>query len=90
LLSNGSTCTATERLFDLPLTSYPELTEVDNELKILSQIYGLYSAHVDTIRGLSTTLWAELDFKKLTAFTEDFKVGLYKLTHSLKATGFKP
>jgi len=46
-----------EKLFDLPLTSYPELSEANAELKTLSEIYGLYMAHVDAIRSFSTMLW---------------------------------
>ena len=31
-----------ERLFDLPITMYPDLLQVQKEMKGLEQIYGLY------------------------------------------------
>ena len=61
-----------EKLFELDVTSYPELTETENELKVLDQIYGLYVAHVDGVAGLATAMWKDLDFAKLVDFAKDF------------------
>lgn len=33
-----------EKLFDLPITMYPELLQVQKEMKGLGQIYNIYSA----------------------------------------------
>lgn len=33
-----------EKLFDLPITMYPDLVEVDKELKNLTKVYELYEA----------------------------------------------
>ena len=65
--------TVAEKLFNLPVTSYPELDEVSNELDVQKKIYAVYSAHLETIKQLGESLFAELDMKKLFAFTDDFK-----------------
>lgn len=36
--------TMAEKLFDLPITMYPDLVEVDRELKYLAKVYELYEA----------------------------------------------
>ena len=36
--------TNAEKLFDLPITLYPGLVEVDKELKNMTKIYDLYEA----------------------------------------------
>ena len=36
--------TNAEKLFDLPITGYPHLLEVEKELKSLSQVFELYEA----------------------------------------------
>ena len=49
-----------EKLFNLPVTSYPELDEVSKELEVQKKIYAVYSAHLDTIKQLGESLFAEL------------------------------
>ncbi|KAK3269901.1 Dynein heavy chain cytoplasmic, partial [Cymbomonas tetramitiformis] len=68
-----------EKLFDLPLTSYPELVEVERELRALTQIYAVYSDHVSAVAQFSNMLWAELDIKKLVDNTEEFVTRLKRL-----------
>jgi len=70
-----------EKLFDLPLTSYPELMEVYNVLKNLNEVYEVYIQHSEAIKSFSSMLWAELDIAKLIASTETFMVRLRKLKH---------
>ena len=65
--------TVAEKLFNLPVTSYPELDEVSKELEVQKKIYAVYSAHLDTIKQLGESLFAELDIRKLFAFADDFK-----------------
>jgi len=43
-----------EKLFDLPLTSHPELFEVERELKNLALIYIVYSDHVSSSTSSAT------------------------------------
>ena len=43
--------TMAEKLFDLPITMYPDLVEVDKELKNLAKVYELYEAQRVSICG---------------------------------------
>ena len=61
-----------ERLFDLPRTSYPDLVSVETELGELAQIYAIYTSHVERLESHGPTLFAELDLKKLHAFSKEF------------------
>ena len=36
--------TNAEKLFDLPITMFPDLTEVDRDLKNMAKVYELYEA----------------------------------------------
>lgn len=70
-----------EKLFDMPLTSYPELGTVEASMKKLSQIYDVYKGHVDAVASYSSMLWSELDINKMTQSTEDVMLSLKKLKH---------
>lgn len=39
-----------EEIFGLPVTEYPDLRSTERELKLLDQLYGLYTEVLDTIR----------------------------------------
>eukprot|EP00898_Chlorokybus_atmophyticus_P006649 jgi/Chlat1/6986/Chrsp56S00523 len=60
-----------QKLFDLPITSYPEIFEMEQELKNLAQIYQLYTDHCSAVQSSSSMLWAELDIQKLLNQTEE-------------------
>ncbi|GBG66223.1 hypothetical protein CBR_g57826 [Chara braunii] len=63
-----------QKLFDLPITSYPELLEIENLMKDLVQIYQLYTDFSATVKQSSSMLWAELDIQKLLAGTDEFVI----------------
>lgn len=54
-----------ENLFNLEVTSYPGLSELEIELGKLSTIYALYSEFKEFQEVQSTTLWGELDVEVL-------------------------
>jgi dynein heavy chain len=39
-----------EKLFDMPITSYPMLSQVEVEIKKLAQVYAVYSEQADAVR----------------------------------------
>lgn len=39
-----------EEIFGLPVTEYPDLRATERELKLLDQLYGLYTEVLDTIQ----------------------------------------
>lgn len=44
-----------EEIFGLPVTEYPDLRATERELKLLDQLYGLYTEVLDTIRVRALT-----------------------------------
>ncbi|KAI8825885.1 dynein heavy chain and region D6 of dynein motor-domain-containing protein [Fimicolochytrium jonesii] len=73
-----------EKLFNLIITSYPELHELETEVKELDKIYTLYTEVKEAISSWSTTLWANLDVSILTKGMETFALRLKKLPKELK------
>ncbi|CAG0890641.1 unnamed protein product [Darwinula stevensoni] len=54
-----------QRLFDLPVTEYPEINEIGWELKDLCQIYALYIHHREALQTWSEFLWNEFDLSSI-------------------------
>ena len=52
-----------EEIFGLPVTEYPDLRATERELKLLDQLYGLYTEVLDTIRVRACVriCWAWMD-----------------------------
>jgi len=53
--------TNAEKLFDLPITSYPNLFKVQNEMRGFEQIYSLYEEQKKAREEWAQTLWANLN-----------------------------
>ena len=62
-----------ERLFDLPRTSYPDLLSTETEMDSLHKIYAVFSSHNEAVHALGHTLWHDLDLKKLHVVSKDFE-----------------
>ena len=60
-----------EKLFDLSITSYPELNTAELEIKNLDQVYQLYENHKKRVAGFSSMLWSELDIESVLTSTEE-------------------
>ena len=73
-----------EGLFNLPLSDYPDLHYISEELDELATIYDLYSAFVDFSESMSDMLWSELDINKLTKGAEDMEKKLKKVPKVLR------
>eukprot|EP00736_Rhodelphis_marinus_P009344 Rmarinus@m.3249 len=73
-----------EKLFDLPITSYPELVDVEQELKGVAKVYQLYTDQKDAINGWAATLFSELDVTVLNKGVDQFATRLKKLPKPLR------
>ncbi|KAI8814786.1 dynein heavy chain and region D6 of dynein motor-domain-containing protein [Cladochytrium replicatum] len=73
-----------EKLFNLVITSYSELHELETEIRELDKIYELYVEVKEAITGWSTTLWANLDINVLNKGVETFSTRLKKMPKDLK------
>ncbi|KAI9144584.1 dynein heavy chain and region D6 of dynein motor-domain-containing protein [Paraphysoderma sedebokerense] len=74
-----------EKLFNLDISSYPDLMEVEHDLNELDKIYNLYTDFQHTFSTWSTTLWVNLDVLALRKGIEVFSDRLKKLSKDLKS-----
>ncbi|ORX45970.1 hypothetical protein BCR36DRAFT_332447 [Piromyces finnis] len=73
-----------EKLFDLTITSYPKLFELESQIKLLDKIYSLYSEVQESIKDWSTTLWINLDIVVLNKGIDSFNHRLKTMPKELK------
>ncbi|KAG9351776.1 hypothetical protein JZ751_023027 [Albula glossodonta] len=73
-----------EKLFNLPITMYPELVRVQKEMIGLRQIYEIYKAQKMAKTEWSQTLWANLDIHLLQEGIEGFIKTLRKLPKDVR------
>ena len=77
-----------QKLFNLPIQAYPELTEVEASIKDLRVIYDLFKEQRETREGWAATLWSDLDMSVMEKGSEDFDLRLKKMSKHIK--GLKP
>ena len=73
-----------QKLFNLPIQAYPELSEVEASLRDLSSIYNIYREQRDTRETYAATLWSELDISVMEKGAEEFFARLQKMPKALK------
>uniref|UniRef100_A0A671WTD6 Dynein, axonemal, heavy chain 5 n=1 Tax=Sparus aurata TaxID=8175 RepID=A0A671WTD6_SPAAU len=73
-----------EELFGLPVNEYPELQRIKRELSLLSKLYTLYNAVIDSVAGYYDILWADLNIEKINTELQDFQNRIRKLPKALK------
>ncbi|XP_067295015.1 dynein axonemal heavy chain 10 isoform X2 [Pseudorasbora parva] len=74
-----------EKLFNLPITMYPELLNVQKEMRGLRQIYEIYKSQKAAKTEWSQTLWVNLDIKLLQDGIEGLIKSLRKLPKDVRA-----
>lgn len=73
-----------EKLFNLPISSYSDLYDVEHQVKELERIYELYSDVKQAIGGWATLPWSSLDVSALSKGIEIFGARLEKLPKEFK------
>ncbi|XP_041585454.1 dynein heavy chain 10, axonemal isoform X1 [Vulpes lagopus] len=73
-----------EKLFDLPITMYPELLKVQKEMNELRTIYELYEGLKVAKEEWSQTLWINLNVQFLQEGIEGFLKSLRKLPRQVR------
>ncbi|CAF1153283.1 unnamed protein product [Adineta ricciae] len=76
--------TNAEKLFNLPISSYPELYVVQKEMKNLEKLYQLYESQIKARQVWSETLWRDLDVQLLVDGIENFIKELKKMPREVK------
>ncbi|KAG2470484.1 DYH10 protein, partial [Polypterus senegalus] len=74
-----------EKLFDLPITMYPDLMQVQKEMRGLRQIYEIYKAQTAAKTKWSQTLWANLNVSLLQEGIDGFIKNLKKLPRDVRS-----
>jgi dynein heavy chain len=68
-----------QTLFGLPVTSVPQISMVDEDLKKLMAIYEIYMAHASFVNEWSAVLWNKLEVEALQKGAEGFQKRVKKL-----------
>ncbi|KAM9259890.1 dynein axonemal heavy chain 10 [Cariama cristata] len=74
-----------EKLFDLPVTVYPDLMRAQHDVKGLRQIYEIYALQRAAKKEWSQTLWINLNVQFLQEGIEGFLEALQKLPKELRS-----
>ncbi|KAM6297937.1 dynein axonemal heavy chain 10 [Aegotheles albertisi] len=74
-----------EKLFDLPVTVYPDLVKTQNSMKGLKQIYEIYELQRAAKKEWSQTLWINLNVQVLQEGIEGFLKALRKLPREVRS-----
>ncbi|KAL2092820.1 hypothetical protein ACEWY4_012618 [Coilia grayii] len=74
-----------EKLFDLSITMYPELVNVQREMRGLRQIYEIYKAQKAAKAEWSQTLWVNLNIQLLQEGIEGYIKSLRKLPKDVRS-----
>jgi dynein heavy chain len=61
-----------EKLFNLPISTFKELVQIEEENKKLSVLYDVYNRLKTNIKEWSSMLWTKLDSEQLRIGSEDF------------------
>lgn len=77
--------TNAEKLFNLPISSYPALLHVQKEMKGLEEIYKLYENQSKSIKEWSETLWKDLNINILIDGVDNYIKSLKKLPRDVRA-----
>ncbi|XP_073386148.1 dynein-1-alpha heavy chain, flagellar inner arm I1 complex isoform X3 [Physcomitrium patens] len=81
MLTTKDNIVLAQKLFDMPITAYPALFEVEIQLKGVGMIYDVYAAFSAAVTTAAATLWAELDINKLVALVDDFALHMKRMKH---------
>ncbi|XP_076363131.1 dynein heavy chain at 89D isoform X2 [Tachypleus tridentatus] len=84
ILSRRQQLVNAERLFDLPVTPFPELHQMQKDMENLTQIYAIYKAQKSAKEEWSQLLWSQLDPQALIDGSEGFLRELRRLPKEVK------
>ncbi|XP_074640231.1 dynein axonemal heavy chain 10-like [Tubulanus polymorphus] len=74
-----------ERLFDLPITMYPDLLQVQKEFKGMELVYAIFEEQNKAREQWAETLWANLNIQVLQEGIENYLKNLRKLPRDIKS-----
>lgn len=60
-----------EKLFNLPISKYPELIKMEQDNLMYDEIYSIYKSHQANVKEWSMMAWSKLDVTQLLQGTEE-------------------
>ncbi|KAJ8672889.1 hypothetical protein QAD02_004150 [Eretmocerus hayati] len=73
-----------EELFGLPMTDYPELSQIRKELNLLQKLYKLYNDVIDRVSSYYDIPWGEVNIEDINNELMEFQNRCRKLPKGLK------
>jgi len=73
-----------ETLFDLEISTYPDLNDMVERNKIYDMIYDIYREQRETVKDFSVVAWSKLDITNLTTTADKFVTAVKRLEKKLK------
>ncbi|XP_063990451.1 dynein axonemal heavy chain 5 [Diachasmimorpha longicaudata] len=73
-----------EELFGLPITDYPELSQIRKELNLLQKLYKLYNDVIDRVSSYYDIPWGEVNIEEINNELMEFQNRCRKLPKGLK------
>lgn len=73
-----------ETLFDLEISTYPDLNDMVEKNKIYDMIYDIYREQRETVKDFSVVAWSKLDITNLTTTADKFVTMVKRLEKKLK------
>jgi dynein heavy chain, axonemal len=68
-----------EKLFNLPISSYPHLIAMEEKNKVYSDIYSLFEKYQTGVKEYSIIAWSKLDIAQLNKSAEDWEKAVKKM-----------
>jgi len=72
-----------EKLFNLPISKYPELIKMEQDNIMYEEIYSIFKSHQANVKEWSMMAWSKLDVTQLTQGTEEKEKKVRKLQTKL-------
>jgi dynein heavy chain len=72
-----------EKLFNLPISKYPELIKMEQDNFNYDEIYAIFKSHQSNVKEWSMMAWSKLDATQLIAGTEEKEKKVRKLQSKL-------
>ena len=60
-----------EKLFNLPISKYPELIKMEMDNAMYDNIYSIFKSHQANVKEWSMMAWSKLDATQLSLGTEE-------------------
>lgn len=72
-----------ETLFDLEISTYPDLNDMVEKNKTYDKIYAIYKEHRESVKEFSVVAWSKLDTNNLTQTAEKYVTAVKRLEKNL-------